>query len=104
MGTTVFSVITTIFSLAVESKGLKESSMEYIMLSMKAKQDWVPFGNKLMQRQMGQDIDYSLIEFKIPYVTDVVGVYMGFIYQFNEESLRKLTSQLDYAHTKRQSQ
>ena len=54
-----------------------------------------------MQRKMGQDIDYSLIEFKIPVITDVVGAYLGFIYQFNEESLKKLTSILDFAHTKR---
>ena len=90
--TTCISICTTLFSIWTESKGLKESSMEYVMLSMKAKLDWVPYGNKLMHRQIGQDIDYSLIEFKTPLITDLVGAYSGFIYQFSEESLKKLLS------------
>lgn len=48
--TTCISICTTMFSIWTESKGLKESSMEYVMLSMKAKLDWVPYGNKLMHR------------------------------------------------------
>ena len=75
------------------------------MMSMKAKVDylhWVPFGHKLEQCEIKQDIDFSLIEFKSPYMTDVLGQYSGIDYQFTDGSLKKLTSQLDKAHTKRQ--
>ena len=41
---TLFSMITTAFSMIVESNGLKEKKLSYIMLSLKAKSDWVPFG------------------------------------------------------------
>lgn len=62
------------------------------MLSVKAKQDWVPFGNKLKQLELSQDIDYSLIEYKLPVLTDMLGHYKGIIFQFSEESLKKLSS------------
>jgi hypothetical protein len=88
----MISISTTLFSLWTESKGLRERPIEYIMLSMKAKLDWVPYGNKLMQRGIGQDVDYSYLEFKLPVITDVLGLYMGFVYHFSEESLKKLTS------------
>ena len=73
--------------------------MEFIMLSVKAKQDWVPYGNMIKQRNIGQDIDYSLIEFKIPYITDTIGSYQAMEYQFTNESLKKLASQLLVAFT-----
>lgn len=66
---------------------------------MKAKQDWVPYGNSLMMRTMDYDINYSLIEFKTP-LTDSFGIYKSFVFQFTEESLKKLTFQLGQAHSK----
>ena len=68
--------------------------MEYVMLSVKAKQDWVPFGYQIKELEMGHDIDFSLIEFKVPIITDMTGFYKGFIYQFSEDSLTKLSAQL----------
>ena len=75
------------------------------MLSVKAKQDWVPFGNQIKNRDIMQDIDYSLIEFKIPgRITDSIGSYMAMEYQFTEQSLKKLSTQLLVAHTLRTEQ
>lgn len=76
----------------MESNGLKENSYEYIMLSVKAKTNWVPYGNRIKNRDIGQDIDYSLIEFKVPFLTDTLGSYMAMEYQFTEESLKKLSA------------
>ena len=45
--TTVLSIITTCLSLLIESRGLSEPFMEFIMTSVKAKQDWVPHGDKI---------------------------------------------------------
>lgn len=45
-----------------------------------------------MQNELGKDIDYSMIEFKYPALTDATGLYKSFIYQFSEESLKKLTA------------
>ena len=61
--TTVLSIVSNVINLFIESHGLKEHWLEFIMLSMKAKQDWVPYGNSLMMRSMDQEINYSLIEF-----------------------------------------
>lgn len=43
--TTSMSILTTIISLSFESKGLEENLVEFIMTSVKAKQDWVPYGD-----------------------------------------------------------
>ena len=90
--TTSMSVFVTCFTLYLESKGLDEYLIEFIMTSVKAKQDWVPFGNKIRYAQMEKDIDYSIIEFKVPFLTDLLGVYKNFEYQFNEHCLRKLAT------------
>lgn len=47
---TVWSIVQTAFSMIIESKGLKEKKIQYIMLSLKAKSDWVPFGYKLSKQ------------------------------------------------------
>lgn len=96
---TSLSITTALVGLWIESGGLKENFFEYIMLSVKAKQDWVPYGNQIKNRIIGQDIDYSLIEFKIPLITDTLGSYMSMEYQFTEESLKKLSAQLLVAYT-----
>ena len=85
LGSTTASILSATITLWIESKGLKEQFLEYVMLSVKAKQDWVPFGNQIKSREIKQDIDYSLIEFKIPLrITDTVGSYMAMEYQFTE--------------------
>ena len=61
MATTIISIIFTMFTLYFESKGFHEHPCEYIMLSMKAKQDWIPFGNKIKDKSISFDINYSLI-------------------------------------------
>ena len=47
LASTILSIITTCVSLKIESKGLDEPFLEFIMTSVKAKQDWVPHGEKI---------------------------------------------------------
>lgn len=81
-----------LITLNYESNGLREYWAEFIMLSMKAKQDWVPYGEEIKNRRMDSDVDYSLIEFQLPMITNVTGFYMSFIYQFSSQGLQKLTT------------
>ena len=53
IGSTVFSILAAGFAIYTESRGLKEDVFEYTMVSVKAKQDWVPFGNKIKNRDIG---------------------------------------------------
>jgi hypothetical protein len=78
--TTIISFITTCFALYIESRGLEEPFMEFIMTSVKAKQDWVPHGDKIRYAKIGQDIDFSRIEFKMGPLTDIIGFYKTFEY------------------------
>ena len=78
--TTFSSIFFALLTLYIESNGLKEKLIEYVMLSLKAKQDWVPYGNRLKTRSIGMDIDYGLIEFKIPILTDLFGKYLQMEY------------------------
>lgn len=81
MFSTSASILSALLALKIEATGLKEYFLEYVMLSVKAKQDWVPFGNQIKNRDIMQDIDYSLIEFKIPgRITDSIGSYMAMEY------------------------
>lgn len=77
---TFLSVITTIAKLIVEKHGMKEKFLSYIMKSIKAKQDWVPYGEEFRNRGLDRDIDFSNLEFKIPYFTDITGLYMRLDY------------------------
>lgn len=96
---TSLSIVMSAFTIFSESRGLKENFLEYAMLSVKAKQDWVPFGNSLKNNEVKQDLDYSMIVYKLRYVTDMLGHYLIMEYQFTEQSLCKLSAQLLKAHT-----
>ena len=100
--TTVLSIISTCINLYTESRGLYENLLEYIMTSVKAKQDWVPFGYKLQEGKIEKTlIDYSRIEFKIRYLTDAFGYYRALEYQFNEHSLQKFATHILLAQEKK---
>ena len=75
LATTLLSIFTTLMQLFMESKGYHEYACEYIMLSMKAKQDWVPFGSLIKRKTITFDIDYNQIELRYPYLTNLLGVY-----------------------------
>lgn len=94
VASTCMSILTTSLSLLIESHGLDEPFLEFIMTSVKAKQDWVPHGEKIRYAKIKQDIDFSRIEFKMSKVTDLLGLYKTFEYQFNEHSLQKLATQI----------
>ena len=70
------------------------------MTSIKAKQDWVPFGYKVRNNEIEYNLDFSRIEFKIPRITDAIGVYQALEYQFNEQSLQKFATHILLAKEK----
>lgn len=92
--TTFISVIFTYYTLRTESRGLNEGLVEFVMTSVKAKQDWVPHGELISKGRLNWDIDFSRIEFKQGKLTEVLGIYEIFEYQFNEYSLQKLATQI----------
>jgi len=73
IASTVISFFVTTFLLYVESQGVEEHLLEYSMLSVKAKMDWVPFENKLMTGKLDRNLDYNLLKYKIGFVTDMTG-------------------------------
>lgn len=73
---------------------MNEPYLEFIMTSVKAKQDWVPHGVKIRDNKLNRDLDFSRIEFKIHLVSDTLGIIKNFEYQFNEYSLQKLATQI----------
>lgn len=80
VSTTFLSVIFTYLTLRAESQGLNEGLVEFVMTSVKAKQDWVPHGEIISKGQLNWDIDFSRIEFKRGKLTDVLGIYEIFEY------------------------
>ena len=94
---TVINIIITFYYLWAESRSLREDLFEYSLLSMKAKLDWVPYGNQLKHCKIGKDVDFSLIEIKLPFITNMIGYYDSILYQFTDESLKKLASFLEQA-------
>jgi hypothetical protein len=44
---TIINIVMNSYFMWAESNSLREYALDYILLSMKAKIDWVPYGNKL---------------------------------------------------------
>ena len=45
IGTTSLSLFTVLSQLFFQSKALRENELEYLLVCLKAKQSWIPFGN-----------------------------------------------------------
>ena len=85
---TIFSFVSTILTLKIESNGIKENWLEYMLISVKAKQNWVPFGSAIeAKKDIDHNLDYNNIQYKIPWVTDIFGQYQTLQFQFNEQIL-----------------
>lgn len=63
-------------TLKIESRGLQEVFVEYLMMNMKAKMSWVPYARKIRHRKLRQDIDFNILEFKIWGLTEITGFYL----------------------------
>ena len=84
VASTFVSFVITVCLLKVESAGVEENLLEYAMLSVKAKQDWIPFGNKLMRGALDRNLDYNSLRYKINWLTDITGYSKVLEFQFNE--------------------
>lgn len=93
---TLVSIFSTAFTLWIESKELHEGFIEYIMFSLNAKQDWVSYGQGLLKGEITKDINFGLIELKIPMLTDATGLYLSMDYMFSEDTLLQLEHILEF--------
>jgi len=75
----MLSILSATAKMWMESRGLDENIMEYIMLSLKAKQDWVPYKNSLIDEGLDHHINYDTIKYKISIfsITDILGYYLN---------------------------
>ena len=64
------------------------------MLSMRAKQGWVPFAEKLRNREVDSNINYNRFLSKLPWVTGVTGHYAKVDFDFSDFTLEALTHDL----------
>lgn len=61
---------------------------------MRAKLDWVPYHRKIRHRKLRQDVNYDILEFKLPMLSNTLGHYMKKRYEFDDHSLQILTTNL----------
>lgn len=58
-----------------------------MLISVKAKQNWVPFGSAIEGKDIDHNLDYNNIQYKIMWITDIFGLYAKLEFQFNEQIL-----------------
>lgn len=94
--TTFMQIVMVLNKLYQESSALKEDLWEYVLISLKGKQTWVPFGRLIEQGTLGCDIDFGLIEYKGRGLlgTDQIGTYKFFDFKFSDSTLKILTNQI----------
>lgn len=68
------------------------------MYSMNAKQDWVAYGQALQKKEIDKDLNFGMIEMKIPIFTDTTGIYLSMEYMFSDDSLLQLEQILENAY------
>jgi len=59
----------------IESRGIDENPLVYLMISVKAKLDWLPYGNKIEDNVLSHNLDYNKIMYKVPLISDMTGYY-----------------------------
>ena len=74
---------------------LKEDKLEYLLVCMKARQGWIPFGNILENRKLFEDIDFGNMELRKKGMlgTNALGAYEAVDFRFSDMTL-KLFSKL----------
>ena len=86
-------MIQALSSLSNESSQLKEDFFEYTLVCLKARQDWVPFGNLIKDGRLFQDVHFGKIEMKtndsfMP--SNLSGNYREFGFKFTYRTLKVL--------------
>ena len=98
--TTFLSIINAAGMLSLESWGLGEVFIEYLMRSMRAKLDWVPYHRKIRQRKLRQNVNFNTLELKLPGLSNALGHYMKKQFEFDSFSLQILSTNLMLASQK----
>ena len=58
IGSSILSAYLTVYELSFESKGFKEELKIYLLTSIKAKLNWIPFGHLLENNQLTHHLDF----------------------------------------------
>jgi hypothetical protein len=61
---------------------------------MSANNNWIPFINLMTQRDCKRNINYSDIQIRIPFITQVLGVSLQTPYEFSDTTLTYLLNEL----------
>ena len=93
-GSTIFNIISTLFSLYNNAKFFKEDFLLYSLTCMKAKSGWVPFTHLIQKGELKAIINYNLIRIPLPILTSYLGVYQTIKFEFSTTSIRKLYSSI----------
>ena len=95
LATTCLSLYLTLKELTSESEALMENKLEYMLVCLKAKQNWIPFGNLIEKRRIYSDINFGELEFKKPgkgmMGSNSLGGYKPLGFQFSELTLTNFT-------------
>jgi len=79
---TIFNTLATFF---IRTSYLQEDFLEYCLICMKVKIGWIPFLDKIQQKELiDKIINYRLIKCPIPFVTPLNGNYQQLSFLFSE--------------------
>lgn len=93
LGSSCVSIFTAYSTLAYQSKTLHEDKFEYILVCMKARQGWIPFGNILEGKRLFNNVDFGSTQLKKTgrLGTNAMGLYVPVSFKFSELTLRLFT-------------
>lgn len=97
LGSTCLSIYRTLKDLFSESEALGEDKLEYLLICLKAKQSWIPFGTQLEKNHLTRDINFGNILMKKSgraLGSDSLGTYKLFDFKFSELTLKLLSKHL----------
>ena len=62
LGSTCVSIYLTLSKLKTLSQALEEDLLEYMLICLKSKYGWIPFGRKLEKNALNKDIHFGPVE------------------------------------------
>jgi len=83
------------FDIFFESKALDEPLIRFILECMQARLGWSPFIHHIKNHNMKFSIDYDQIECQFPVLSTFFGFYKQFSYQFDDNCIFQLVTELN---------
>ena len=97
LGSTCVSIYLTLSKLKTLSQALEEDLLEYMLICLKSKYGWIPFGRKLEKNALIKDIHFGPVELVKQSGLDTTittGKYISMNYRFTEQNLQTLNTHL----------